>query len=364
MFKLLKKSKKSQARLGRIKTVHGEITSPFFMPVATRGAVKHITTDELKEIGAQIVLANTYHLFLRPETKVIAKAGGLHKFMNWSGPILTDSGGFQVFSLAKQRKINSKGVEFRSDINGEKFLLTPEKVIEIENHLGSDIAMVLDECTPWPCSLKEATLAVERTSVWAKRAKKKWKKLGSKNSLFGIIQGSVYKDLRLKSLEKLISLEFDGFAIGGLSVGEPEEKMLKMVRLLTPQMPEDKPRYLMGVGVPSQIVECVKAGIDMFDCVIPTREARHGRLYSFRRKDVRLKFYETFNITKAKFSKDFKPINSHCRCFTCRNYSRAYLRHLFLIREPLGQRLATIHNLAFWVKLMERIRKAIKNNEF
>ncbi|MFN3301633.1 MAG: tRNA guanosine(34) transglycosylase Tgt [Patescibacteria group bacterium] len=374
MFVITKKSKKSKARVGRLKTIHGVIKTPFFMPIATRGAIKNLTSEELKNLGTEIILSNTYHLFLKPGEKIIKKIGGLHRFMNWSGPILTDSGGFQVFSLAKMRKVKDNGIEFQSEIDGKKFFLTPEKAIQIQLDLGSDILMSLDECIGYPCSKKEAEKAVKRTTLWAKRGKKEFDrqiknlKFKIKNSplLFGIIQGSIFKDLRLRSAKEILDIGFDGYAIGGLAVGEPIKKMYKVLDYLVPLLPENKPRYLMGVGKPEQIVEAVKRGIDMFDCVIPTREARHGKLYKFSIFNFQFsnkKFYEEINIRNAKYQKDFKPIDKNCHCYTCQNYSRAYLRHLFITQEPLGLRLATIHNLKFYFDLMKKIRKMIREGE-
>ncbi|MBU1148498.1 tRNA guanosine(34) transglycosylase Tgt [Patescibacteria group bacterium] len=356
-FVVSKKAKTSKARLGLLKTKHGVIRTPFFMPIATRGAVKTVSPQELSELGAQIVLSNTYHMMLRPGLPIIKKAKGLHNFMNWPGPILTDSGGYQVFSLAKFRKIKDQGVEFRDDVDGSQHLLTPKKVIEIQQALGSDIAMVLDECVGYPASRKKVAEAVRRTTLWAKETKNI--KLKSKNKIFGIIQGSTYKDLRWQSLKEITALNFDGYAIGGLAVGEPPTKMYQVLDWLKDDLPEDKPRYLMGLGKPEQIVEAVKRGIDMFDCVIPTRNARHGMLYRFTGKSLKGKFYDSFNIKLAKYRSDLKPIDQNCDCQTCQNYSRAYLRHLFLTKESLGLRLATIHNLRFYLQLMERIRKSI-----
>ena len=354
-FSVLQKSKKTAARLGVLKTRHGSIQTPFFMPIATRAAVKTMTPEELKELGAQIVLSNTYHLLLRPGLPVIKKAGGLHQLMNWSGPILTDSGGFQVFSLAKLRKVKDQGVEFRDDVDGTKHLLTPKRAIDIQKTLGSDIMMVLDECVGHPVSKKKASQAVTRTTNWAKQSKK----IKVKGKIFGIIQGSVYKDLRLRSLKEITALNFDGYAIGGLAVGEPAPKMYQVLDWLKDELPADKPRYLMGLGKPEQIVEAVNRGIDMFDCVIPTRNARHGMLYRFRTKALSSNFYETINVKLARYKSDIKSIDKNCDCYTCQNYSLAYLRHLFLTSEPLGLRLATIHNLRFYLQLMDRIRKSI-----
>lgn len=377
MFKLLKQSKLSKARLGKLKTLHGLIDTPFFMPIATRAAVKNLNREELEELGAQIILSNTYHLLVRPGIEIIEKAGGLHKFMNWDKPILTDSGGYQVFSLAKMRKITNEGVKFQSEIDGSEIFLTPEKVIEIQQKLGSDIIMVLDECTSYPCDYNEAKKAVERTTNWAERSKKQiltQKKRDSSNFveqqnslLFGIVQGSIYSDLRVKSAQEIIAFDFDGYAIGGLTVGEPIEKTYEMIKIVEPFLPKNKPRYLMGAGKPEQIIEAVKLGIDMFDCVIPTRNARHGLLYidsKFKIQNLKLEFsYQEIHITNEKFKSDFGPVDKDCQCYTCRNYSRAYLRHLFMTEEPLGQRLATIHNLAFYLNLMRNIRTLIKDDK-
>jgi len=349
-FKLLKTSKKSQARLGKLKTAHGEIETPFFMPIATKAAVKNLTTDEMRELKAPVILSNTYHLYLTPGMKLMKKAGGLHKFMNWYGPILTDSGGFQVFSLSKIRKILDRGVEFRSHIDGSKHLLTPKKVLEIQNTIGSDIAMILDICPPSKANKKEVEEAVDTTTKWARLA---LKHKNQKQLTFCIIQGGIFKDLRLKSLKELVDLNFDGYAIGGLAVGESNEEMYKVLDYLPKEMPVDRPRYLMGVGTPENIVEAVKRGVDMFDCVIPTREARHGRLYL---KTGHLK-YKTVNITNAKFRNDISPINNA----NLGQYSKAYLHHLFKTKEPLAMRLATLHNLDFYLSMMKQIREDIKN---
>lgn len=368
-FKITKKDTRSKARIGKLVTPHGDIQAPFFMPIATRGFIKGVSPDEMKALGAQIILANTYHLFLRPGHQVIEKLGGLHQFMNWPGPILTDSGGFQVFSLAKMRKVTDQGVTFQSEIDGTKHLLTPELSLEIQQALRSDIMMVLDECAPYPCSYEEAKKAVERTTEWAKRSKD----FSASHSapirdsaridhslLFGIVQGSTYKDLRLKSVKELVQLDFDGYAIGGLAVGEPKEKMWEILDYLVNKLPEDKPRYLMGVGKPEDLVGAVKHGIDMFDCVIPTRNARHGALFVWTKgESLEEKFYQVLKIKNAEFQEDVKPIDQNCDCYTCQNFSRAYLRHLFMSEDYLGQRLATIHNLRFYLKLMERIRQSI-----
>jgi len=413
-FKILKKSpgtraklgagqvKTSRARRGKIYTSHGIINTPCFMPIATRGAVKNLTPDELEKIGAEIILGNTYHLYLRPGEKLVKKSGGLHRFINWKKPILTDSGGFQVFSLAKMRKISEKGVEFRSPIDGAKHFLTPEKSMQIQLDLGSDIIMAFDECTPYPATRDYAKNSLKITYRWAARCKKYFEKAReqnfstaelaatgrlkqsshekfiplsfrklennfSKHFLFGIIQGSTFKDLRQESAKQIVDLDTDGVAIGGVSVGEPPEKMLDVLDWVAPYLPENKPHYLMGVGYPDQIVEAVKRGIDMFDCVIPTRNGRHGELFvwsaSGRTKNINVfrnkNFYSPIHITNKKFTTDFGPVDKACRCYTCQNFSRAYLRHLFIVKENLGLRLATIHNLAFYLELMRKIRKEI-----
>lgn len=372
MYKLLKKSTRSKARLGKLKTKHGDINTPFFMPIATRGAVKTLTTEEVKDLKAQIVLSNTYHMLLTPGLQVLKKFKGLHNFMNWPGPILTDSGGFQVFSLSKLRKIAKKGAEFSDPKTGKKYLLTPKKVLEIQNIIGSDIRMVLDVCTPHPCTKKEAEKAVELTTLWACKSiqgrdvQGRRKREEGMSLLFGIVQGSTYKDLRLKSAHELTKLKFDGYAVGGLAVGEGTSKMLEVLNYTVPELPENKPRYLMGVGKPEEIVEAVKQGIDMFDCVIPTREARHGRIYVWKKlrttnSELRsMNFYKNLNILNKKFAKDLKPIDPNCKCLACKNYSRAYLRHLFKTSDPLGWRLATLHNLNFYIQLMDEIRSKIK----
>ncbi|MCX6767079.1 MAG: tRNA guanosine(34) transglycosylase Tgt [Candidatus Moranbacteria bacterium] len=387
MFKITGRIDK--IRIGKLSTMHGVINTPFFLPIATKGAVKQLSPEELRELGAEAILGNTYHLWLRPGEKLVKYAGGLQKFMNWNGPMLTDSGGYQVFSLAGRRgdkdsvKLSEKGVEFRDPADGKKYFMTPEKSIEIQLALGSDIIMVLDECPPYPCSREYAKKSLERKTRWAERclkyfdkaqrakrkAKNKSAKLKTEKNnrplLFGIVQGSVYKDLRQESTKQLLALGFDGYAIGGVAVGEPREKMKKILEWVLPLLPEDRPRYLMGLGRPEEIVFAVARGIDMFDCVIPTRNARHGSLFVWKNGDSistmeiespRL-FYQTINITNAKYKKDFKTIDLNCDCYTCRNYTRAYLRHLFAVGEPLAGRLATIHNLKFYQDLMKNLRK-------
>jgi len=442
MIKILKKDKKTGRRLARLATRRGVIATPVFMPIATKGAVKSLAPEELTELGAQIILGNTYHLWLRPGMEIIKKAGDLHQFMNWPGPILTDSGGYQVFSLGEKMrgtmrgsdfqkhkifsseknfirqsaslsadggtmpaqqiqrfenhypassekdgatcnfehfpnpvtsfvKITDAGVEFRDPQDGKKYWLTPEISIDIQLALGSDIIMVLDECPPYPATHEQVEKAVTRTTAWAKRCKKHFEKKVKNISkekrplLFCIIQGGIYRDLREKSARDLIAAGFsaqggpasgwDGYAIGGVAVGEPRKYLKTVLAATLPLLPENKPRYLMGLGKPEELVAAVNAGIDMFDCVIPTREARHGKLYL---ADSRAKnFYRTINILNTKFAKDFSPLDKKCSCRTCQNYSRAYLHHLFKTKEPLSLRLATIHNLNFYLGLMESLRK-------
>ncbi|WZL71540.1 tRNA guanosine(34) transglycosylase Tgt [Clostridiaceae bacterium 35-E11] len=348
-FELIKECKQSGARLGLLHTPHGTIETPIFMPVGTQATVKAMTPEELKEINSQIILSNTYHLYLRPGHQLVEKAGGLHKFMNWDRPILTDSGGFQVFSLGDLRKISEEGVEFRSHIDGSKHFISPEKAIEIENALGADIIMAFDECAPYPADRNYVKNSLERTTRWAKRCKEAHKKPESQG-LFGIVQGGMYKDLREQSVAEITALDFPGYAVGGLSVGEPKPLMYEVLEYTTPLMPKDKPRYLMGVGSPDCLIEGVLRGIDMFDCVLPTRIARNGTAMTSTGKVV---------IKNAKYIEDFEPLDSNCDCYTCRNYSRAYLRHLYKSQEILSARLVTYHNLYFLLKLMENVRKAI-----
>ncbi|MDD2646693.1 MAG: tRNA guanosine(34) transglycosylase Tgt [Patescibacteria group bacterium] len=371
-FKLLKQSKKSKARLGKLTTAHGVVATPIFMPIATRGAVKHLAPDELNTLGAQIILGNTYHLFTRPGLEIIKKAGGLHRFINWDKPILTDSGGFQVFSLAHRRKISEQGVKFRSEIDGREINLTPEESIKIQLTLGSDIIMSFDQCIGYPAKKEEAKKALELTSRWAKRGQQEFKKHKNKSLLFGIIQGGTFQDLRMESAKQLVALDLSpkgfapgwaGYAIGGLAVGEPTGLTYKTIKVVEPFLPKNKPRYLMGAGKPEQIVQSVKLGVDMFDCVIPTRNARHGLLYIWKNKELKGNFYDQIHITNEKFKNDFRPISSKCACYTCSNFTRAYLRHLFVINEQLGQRLASIHNLYFYLELMSKLRQLISRGK-
>jgi len=352
-YQLIKKCSTTKARLGKISTPHGEIETPIFMPVGTQATVKTMTSEELKEVGAQIILSNTYHLYLRPGHDLVEEAGGLHKFMNWDGPILTDSGGFQVFSLGDLRQISEEGVEFRSHLDGSKHFLSPERAIEIENALGADIIMAFDECPPYPCSHEYAKASLERTIRWAKRCQDAHHR--SNQALFGIVQGGIYQDLREQSAREITALDFPGYAIGGLSVGEPKEIMHEVLDYTVPLLPENKPRYLMGVGAPQDLVEGVARGIDMFDCVLPSRVARNGTLFTSHGRVV---------IKNAQYARDFTPLDPECGCYTCRNYTKAYLRHLFKAEEILGLRLATIHNLHFLLDLMKKIRQAIQEDRF
>ncbi len=353
-FKLLKKNPSSGARLGRIYTTHGEVNTPVFMPVATQGTVKSLIPETVQDLGAEMILANTYHLYLRPGHEIIKKLGGIHKFMNWGAPILTDSGGFQVYSLGALRKISDGGVVFKSHIDGSRHFVSPELAIEIQEALGSDIMMCLDECTAYPASFQEAEKSLALTINWARRSKAI--KKNNEQALFGIVQGGTYPDLRLRAVEDISkNIGFDGYAIGGLSVGEPKEEMLSIASLTTPLLPDDKPRYLMGVGTPGDIVTCVDYGIDMFDCVIPTRCARHGLLFTNHEKVV---------IKHARHRDDDSPLDGTCDCYTCRNYSRAYLRHLYMAKEILAMVLNTIHNVRYFMHLMDRIRAAIRDGKY
>ena len=339
------------ARRGRVTLAHGVVETPVFMPVGTYGTVKAMTPRDLTEIGAQICLGNTFHLWLRPGLEVIAAHGGLHKFMGWDGPILTDSGGFQVFSLGALRKISEEGVKFSSPINGDKLFLTPEESMRIQHVLNSDIVMIFDECTPYPATRAEAAESMRLSLRWAQRSRDEHARLGNANALFGIVQGGMYEDLRDESLAGLDEIGFDGMAIGGLSVGEPKEDMARILAHTAPRLPQHKPRYLMGVGTPEDLVNAVQAGIDMFDCVMPTRNARNGHLFT-RYGDVKIK--------NAQHRNDLRPLDEICDCYTCRNFSRAYLHHLHRIGEILGAQLNTIHNLHYYQTLMRELRTAIE----
>ncbi len=351
-YELIKECKQSGARLGRIHTNRGIIETPIFMPVGTQATVKAMSVEELKEIESQIILSNTYHLYLRPGHELVKKAGGLHKFMNWDRPILTDSGGFQVFSLGDLRKITEEGVEFRSHLDGSKHFISPEKAVEIQNALGSDIMMVFDECAPYPADWQYVKNSLERTTRWAKRCKEAHKNTDNQ-SLFGIIQGGMYEDLRRQSAAELIELDLPGYAVGGLSVGEPKHLMYEVLDYTAPLMPKDKPRYLMGVGSPDCLIEGAIRGIDMFDCVLPTRIGRNGTAMTSGGRVV---------IKNAKHTEAFEPLDPECDCYVCKNYTRAYLRHLFKADEILGLRLLTYHNLYFLLKLMGEIRQAIRED--
>ena len=363
MFKIIHQDKHAKARLGKLTTAHGEIQTPCFIPVGTQGTVKTISPQELKDCGAEIILSNAYHLFLRPGKEVIKKAGGLHNFMSWEMPILTDSGGYQIFSLALLRKISDKGVEFQSHIDGLKHLLTPEDVIQIQNDLGSDIMMPLDECVHYPSALDHAEVAMKRTLDWAKRSKTvhsqqslPCRQAGIVNGLlFGIVQGATYEDLRKECANRLIDMDFDGYAIGGVSVGEPKDLRYNIVNLVAGLLLKDKPRYLMGVGLPEDIIEAVESGIDMFDCVVPTRYGRNGTAFTSAGK---------ITIRNAPFIEDFTPLDPACSCYACKNFSRAYLRHLFNVEEILGLRLVSLHNIYFYLELMRKIREAIRQDNF
>ena len=347
------------ARRGRVHARHGSIETPAFMPVGTYGTVKAMTPEELTGLGAEIILGNTFHLMLRPGADTVAELGGLHRFMNWSKPILTDSGGFQVFSLAKLRKIDEEGVRFRSPIDGSEVRLTPESSMDVQRALGSDIVMMFDDCTAWPATHDQARLSMERSMRWAVRCHRHYYGAGAEGSvpgdLFGIVQGGMYGDLRLESLRSLMELDLPGLAVGGLAVGEPEPERLRVLEELVPHMPTDRPRYLMGVGRPEDIVAAVARGIDMFDCVMPTRHARNGHLFTST---------GVINIRNAAHQRDPNPIDPTCGCYTCRHYSRAYLRHLDRCNEILGSRLNTIHNLYFYLDLKRQIRVAIEARQF
>ncbi len=368
MFELLSTDKSSRARRGRLTTGHGVIETPAFMPVGTQGSVKAVSPRELRELKAQIILGNTYHLFVRPGLEVIRHCGGLHKFMNWDGPILTDSGGYQIFSLAKLRKITEKGVAFQNHIDGTPTFISPEMAMEIQATLGSDIAMVLDECPPWPCEYEYAARSLEMTHRWARRCKDVVAGVSPANHdnlagetpattqlVFGIVQGATFEELRRTSAQGLAAMDFDGYAIGGVSVGEPEPEMMQAIEWSEPQLPENKPRYAMGLGTPPQLLELIARGMDMFDCVLPTRLARNGTAFTTG---------GTLNLKNAEFTLQTGPLEEGCTCVACRGFSRAYIRHLLKAEEILGLRLITIHNLHFYLDLMSRARRAIEDGTF
>jgi queuine tRNA-ribosyltransferase len=355
-FELLKKSTECKARLGKLHTKHGTINTPVFMPVGTQGSVKSLTQNELYELGAEIILGNTYHLYLRPGIDVIKQAGGLHKFINFDRPMLTDSGGFQVFSLGDLRKIDADGVKFSSHLDGSKHYFTPEKVIGIQRDFGIDIMMCFDECVKYPEEYAYVKKSVDLTTKWAKRCKDEFLKNDDGSQfLYGIIQGGMYKDLRKKSLDDLLEIGFDGYAIGGLSVGEPHAEMYEVLNYIAEFLPEDKPHYFMGLGSPLDIWECVEAGVDMFDCVMPTRNARNGTLFTTNGK---------VNIKNAQYKNDFSPLDEDCDCYTCKNHTKAYLHHLYRAGEISALRLNTLHNIRFMINLIFKIRAGIENNNF
>jgi queuine tRNA-ribosyltransferase len=352
-FTLVHQDEKSCARLGKLFTLHGEIDTPCFIPVGTQGTVKTLSPLELKECQAQIILSNAYHLFLRPGMEVIKKCSGLGNFISWQGPILTDSGGYQIFSLALLRKVSDEGVEFQSHIDGFKHFFTPQDVIQIQKDLGADIIMPLDECVHYPCAKDYAEIAMKRTVDWARRSRQ----IISDNHqlLFGIVQGATYEDLRKECVRQLVEMDFPGYAIGGVSVGEPKNLRYNIIKCVLGTLPHDKPRYLMGVGIPEDIIEAVEFGIDMFDCVVPTRYGRNGTAFTSEGK---------LTIRNAPYTEDLRPLDKECNCYTCRNFSRAYLRHLFNSEEILGLRLVSLHNVYFYLDLMRKIREAIRQDRF
>jgi len=359
-FKVLHKDTQTAARTGVLTLDRGVIQTPIFMPVGTQGTVKSLSPKELEECSAQIILSNAYHLFLRPGLDIIREAGGLHKFMNWHKPILTDSGGYQIFSLSLLRKVKDEGLDFQSHLDGTRHFLTPEDVVRVQQTLGSDIMMPLDECVHYPVSSQQAQIALERTTLWASRSKKEYDKGlcgpdGVRGELFGIVQGSTYEDLRKRSAQELIEIDFKGYAIGGLSVGEPSDLMYNILHSTMPHLPEGSPRYLMGVGLPEDILEAVSMGVDMFDCVIPTRYGRNGSAFTSQGR---------ITVRNGEFSHDQKPLDPKCGCYCCRNFSRSYLRHLFNSGEILGLRLVSYHNIYFFIDMMEKVRAAIKENRF
>lgn len=349
-FSLLKEDSKSKARRGKIETEHGVIETPIFMPVGTRGAVKTLTNHQLFDIDAQIILGNTYHLMLRPGMEIMEKAGGLHKFMNWPRPILTDSGGFQIFSLSSLNKVNDKGVVFQSHIDGSRHFLGPEESMQIQKIIGADIVMAFDECSPYPCEREQIEQAMIRTAKWGKKCRDY--ELKPYQSLFGITQGGMFDDLRVQSTKDLVAMNFDGYAIGGLSVGEPQEMMNEMIEVSEPYLPKEKPRYLMGVGTPRNLIEAVMRGVDMFDCVLPTRNARNGTAFTWSGK---------ISIKAGRYAQDFTPLDPYLECYTSQ-FTKAYIRHLLNVDEITGLTLVTIQNLAFYLDLMKKIREAINND--
>ncbi|MFA5389662.1 MAG: tRNA guanosine(34) transglycosylase Tgt [Candidatus Omnitrophota bacterium] len=359
MFKITHKDKFTNARTGIIETPHGNVKTPVFMPVGTQATVKALSNEEVKYCGADIILGNTYHLYLRPGMEIIKNAGGLHKFMSWDKAILTDSGGFQVFSLATLMKVKEEGVEFNSHVDGSRHFLTPEKVIGLQYELGSDIMMPLDECLHYPSTKDKAEKSLALTNRWAKRSKEEFKKFaGDRHAcplLFGIVQGGTYPELRKRAAEELVSTGFDGYSIGGLSVGEPIELIYEMMESAVKYLPEDKPRYTMGIGMPQDFFKAIEMGIDMFDCVVPTRNARNGAAYTNEGRII---------IRNGEYSKDLRPLSESCDCVVCKNYSRSYIRHLFNTEEILGLRLTSLHNVYFYVNLLDRIHEAIKQDRF
>jgi queuine tRNA-ribosyltransferase len=350
-FEITKNDSSSKGRLGRIETDHGSFSTPAFLPVGTQGTIKSLTPEELVEVGVEAILGNTYHLYLRPGHEIIGRLGGLHKFIHWERPILTDSGGYQVYSLGGLRKISEDGVAFQSHLDGSPHFLTPEKVMEIQTTIGSDIAMVLDECTPYPSPYEYVKASTSLTARWAKRCLETRRDFGP--ALFGIVQGGMFRDLREESARALVKMGFQGYAIGGLSVGEPKSTMLDILEWTIPFLPEGSPRYLMGVGTPEDILDGVMLGIDLFDCVLPTRNARNGTLFTSSGK---------ISIKQAQYAEDGRPLDETCSCYTCRHYSRAYLRHLYLANEILSSRLNTLHNISYYMKLMRCIQEAIQEN--
>ena len=362
VYRIQKKDSRTAARTGILSTAHGEIRTPVFMPVGTQATVKTATSAELLGLGADVILANTYHLYLRPGEAVIREAGGLHRFMAWPKPILTDSGGFQIFSLASLAKVRPEGVEFRSHIDGSRHMLTPEDVIRVQHTLGSDIIMPLDECVKHPSERAYTEKSVELTTEWARRCKAAWSQLldgrrpGKEGSiLFGIVQGGTDPELRVRSARQLVDLDLPGYSIGGLSVGEPTQAMYETLAATMPELPVDKPRYLMGVGLPGDLFEAVSQGVDMFDCVVPTRNGRNATVFTRQGKLL---------LRGASYTRDFRPIDEKCPCYACRTYTRAYLRHLFNVEEHLGGRLASLHNLTFFVELLQSMRRAIEEDRF